>query len=80
MNQAALRCRFTVRTRTAQQPITDEEHAIVERILARRVARAYVADHPDFFGRSTHLPCAARPASEAKALPAEGGAGGEDMA
>jgi len=75
-----LRRRFTVRTERAKQPIPDEERVLTERILARLVARAYAADHPHLFGRSTCLPCAARPTAEAKALAREERTGGGGMA
>lgn len=44
MTRTRLRRRFTVRTRMVQQPIPRQEQAAAEHVLARLVARAYLAE------------------------------------
>lgn len=41
---------FTITTKVAQEPMSERDIQAIERILARLIARAYVADHPDLFG------------------------------
>jgi len=41
--------RFTVVTRIAAEPMPVEEWRAAESLLARLVARAYAADHPELF-------------------------------
>ena len=44
------RQRFRVVRRIASEPMPVEQWRGVERIMARLVARAYAADHPELFG------------------------------
>jgi hypothetical protein len=44
------RQRFTFKARVAQEPMPQADLAAVERILAKLIARAYIADHPELFG------------------------------
>jgi hypothetical protein len=43
------RRRFTFRASIAQEPMPVEEWQAAERLLAKLVARAYAADHPELF-------------------------------
>ncbi len=45
------RRRFTVVTKIAAEPMPMEEWQAAESLLARLVARAYAADHPELFRR-----------------------------
>lgn len=45
------RRRFTVVTKIAAEPMAMEEWQAAESLLARLVARAYAADHPELFRR-----------------------------
>ena len=42
--------RFTVITRTTAEPMPGEQQQAANTRLARLVARAFAADHPDLFG------------------------------
>jgi len=42
--------RFTVRTSISQEPMPVEDWHAAERVLAKLIARAYAADHPELFG------------------------------
>lgn len=45
------RRRLTTRTRVSSTPMFSQDFDVVEQILARLVARAYAADHPELFRR-----------------------------
>jgi hypothetical protein len=44
-------CRFSTRTQFSSTPMSGQDVHVVEEILARLVARAYAADHPEVFVR-----------------------------
>jgi len=45
------RRRFATRTQFSSAPMSSQDFGAAEEILARLVARAYVADHPELFRR-----------------------------
>ena len=45
------RRQFTTRTNLTTTPMSSQDFHTAEEILARLVARAYAADHPEFFHR-----------------------------
>jgi hypothetical protein len=71
---------FTFMARIAEEPMPAEEWQAAERLLAKLVARAYAADHPDLLQarrtESTHPKSSGPPATAAAvagALPASAG-------
>ncbi len=50
MERTTLRNRFRLRTRIIPYGVPAEEQAVTERIVARLIARAYAANHPELFG------------------------------
>jgi len=49
MAKGGARRRFTFRATVAAEPMAAEDLQAAERILARLIARAYAADHPELF-------------------------------
>jgi len=43
--------RFSTRTQFSSAPMSSQDFDVVEQTLARLVARAYAADHPELFRR-----------------------------
>lgn len=70
---------ITITRVVAPEPIPAEDLAAAERMLARLVARAYAADHPELFGKHTdssedHSGPPAAAAAVVGGLPASAGA------
>lgn len=53
MANQARRSKFAIRRTVEPEPVAVSELVAAEHILARLVARAYLADHPDLFTAET---------------------------
>jgi len=75
------RRRFTYRASIAPGPMPTADFEASERVLARLIARAYAADHPELFGARERTTASGPPAAAAAvagAPPASAG-GPEEM-
>ena len=66
--------RFTFKASIAAEPMPIEQWQAVERLLARLIARAYLADHPELFRPAVIRPEAEQESGPSPAARADAGA------